>query len=91
MVDYDPHFPIRWPFGVLKTAQWVLSLALMIVIENTKWFNGGVRVISFAAWTTFLNELPNWLCHVFSVQKAVWPVGPLLAQIIYCYVDSNEE
>ena len=59
---------------------------MMIAMENTMWFNSGARIISFAAWTTFLNEFPSWLGHVFGLQKAVWPMGSVIGQSVNIYI-----
>uniref|UniRef100_A0A914VYB9 MARVEL domain-containing protein n=1 Tax=Plectus sambesii TaxID=2011161 RepID=A0A914VYB9_9BILA len=69
MATPDKPFPTKWPFGVLMTAQWVLSFAALIAVWSLDFWWAGARLVHYTAATTFGTALFSWFAHLFGLHK----------------------
>uniref|UniRef100_A0A914UUV9 ATP synthase F0 subunit 6 n=1 Tax=Plectus sambesii TaxID=2011161 RepID=A0A914UUV9_9BILA len=69
MVAVDARFPAKRPFGLLMTAQWVLSFAVVVALWNLDFWRGGTTLVYYTAWSTFDMALFSWIAHLFGLQK----------------------
>lgn len=82
MVEIDKEFPKAWPFGVIKTVQWVSCLALLITLWCLPAHFTGTGFVFFCAWTLLIFGLFSWLCHLFGLQSRLFSVGQSAACFI---------
>uniref|UniRef100_A0A914Y3Z3 MARVEL domain-containing protein n=1 Tax=Panagrolaimus superbus TaxID=310955 RepID=A0A914Y3Z3_9BILA len=68
-LEFDTEFPKGWPFGVLKTIQWLAPLGLLITLYMGTYLFNGVGIAIFSGWNAFLYSLITWICYVLGVHK----------------------
>uniref|UniRef100_A0A914XLF7 MARVEL domain-containing protein n=1 Tax=Plectus sambesii TaxID=2011161 RepID=A0A914XLF7_9BILA len=86
MVAFDAPFPSKWPFGILMTAQWVLSFALLLALWSLDFQWAGTGLVYYTAWMTFGMELFSWIAHLFGLQKS-YQVGKIYFHIPFAATD----
>ncbi|VDM45416.1 unnamed protein product [Toxocara canis] len=87
MVEIDSHFPMKWPFGIVKTAQWVGCLALLITLYCSPYYYGGTSFVFFCAWTIFLVSLLSWVAHMLGLHRRTFTMGQAMAFIPFALLD----
>ncbi|MFH4984043.1 hypothetical protein AB6A40_010752 [Gnathostoma spinigerum] len=75
MVELDLEFPKKWPFGLLKTAQWVACIILIINLFCLRYHWGGVSFVLFCAWTMLIVSLFSWIAHVIGWNRQTFMLG----------------
>uniref|UniRef100_A0A914XI13 MARVEL domain-containing protein n=1 Tax=Plectus sambesii TaxID=2011161 RepID=A0A914XI13_9BILA len=86
MVAFDAPFPSKWPFGILMTAQWVLSFALLLALWSLDFQWAGTGLVYYTAWMTFGMGLFSWIAHLFGLQKS-YQVGKIYFHIPFAATD----
>uniref|UniRef100_A0A914WKH8 MARVEL domain-containing protein n=1 Tax=Plectus sambesii TaxID=2011161 RepID=A0A914WKH8_9BILA len=87
MVELDSRFPSQWPFGILKTAQWIFSFVVLICLWCSSFTWAGTGLVYFTAWTSFLMGLFSWLAHLFGLQRKTLQVGGAFFFIPFALID----
>jgi hypothetical protein len=86
-IDVDRSLPTAWPFGVLKTIQWVSSLAILITLYLGPFIYGSVGFVLFSAWNAFVWALISWIAHLFGLQRKVFHFGNGFVYFPFAAVD----
>uniref|UniRef100_A0A0M3IR93 MARVEL domain-containing protein n=1 Tax=Ascaris lumbricoides TaxID=6252 RepID=A0A0M3IR93_ASCLU len=87
MVDVDSQFPKKWPFGIIKTAQWIGCLALLITLYCSPYYYGGTSFVFFCAWTIFLISLISWIAHLLGFHRRTFTMGQAAAFVPFALLD----
>ncbi|VDN53251.1 unnamed protein product [Dracunculus medinensis] len=87
MVEIDRDFPKKWPYGILKTVQWLGSLVLLITLLSSPFAFGGTGFVLFCGSTMFLVGLLSWIAHLLSFQRRTFTVGQMAAFIPFAFLD----
>uniref|UniRef100_A0A0N5AHM8 MARVEL domain-containing protein n=1 Tax=Syphacia muris TaxID=451379 RepID=A0A0N5AHM8_9BILA len=82
MVEIDKEFPKAWPFGVIKTVQWLSCLLLLITLWCTPGYFSGIGFVFFSAWNLLIVALLSWLGHIFGLQSRLFSIGQSAACFI---------
>uniref|UniRef100_A0A915DTY1 Uncharacterized protein n=1 Tax=Ditylenchus dipsaci TaxID=166011 RepID=A0A915DTY1_9BILA len=73
MVQFDSAFPKDYPYGVLKTIQWVSPLAVLITIYLGSYIYPSVTFVLFISWAFFFIAFATWICYGLGMQRTVRP------------------
>jgi hypothetical protein len=80
-LDIDREFPKGWPFGVLKTIQWIAPFGLLITLYLGAYLFNGTGIALFSGWNAFLYSLITWICYILGFHKRTFSYNQGAAQL----------